>query len=273
MESDKPGSTIKSVFRNMLSFGKQNKKNIWETHSYINLEKQQREMIRGVVDLKLQNARDIMIPRVDIIAIDSETEFRSIIKIICDAGHSRIPVFEKTIDNVIGILYVKDLLKLLGDRVQKKFTLKKKLHKPYFIPETITLSDLLVEFKKRKQHIAIVVDEYGGLGGVVTLEDVLEEIVGEIEDEFDEEALPEFEKTGDDAYEVDSRMQLSDFNSKLELNLPLQEFETIGGYILDLFGKIPKKGDTITDKNIVFKIKDITGTVINRISLTISNTK
>jgi len=270
MDSDKPGPKTKKFLGNILCFTKSKEKNILETKSYKNLEKQQKEMIKGIVNLQNQNARDIMIPRVDIVAIDSETEFKNIIKIICDAGHSRIPVFENTIDNVIGILYVKDLLKLLGEKQLKKFNLKKKLHTPYFIPETMVLSDLLLEFKKRKQHIAIVVDEYGGVGGVVTLEDVLEEIVGEIEDEFDEEALPEFKKTGKQSYEVDPRMQISDFNEKLNLELPLDEFDTIGGFVFDLFGRIPKKDEIIKSDDITFKIKDITGTVITRISFIVN---
>ncbi|MBP7735886.1 MAG: HlyC/CorC family transporter [Spirochaetes bacterium] len=230
-------------------------------------------MIRGVIKLPVLNARDIMIPRVDVFAIDSETDLKPLVKTMCKAGHSRVPVYKETIDNIVGILYVKDLLKLLIETSKKKFQLKKILHEPYFVPETMTLDELLVEFKLRKLHIAVVVDEYGGFSGIVTLEDILEEIVGEINDEYDTVDLPEIEKKGKNTYEVDSRMPVAEFNEQLGLNISQDGFDTVGGYVFDLFGKIPEKGESIKDGDIQFTIKDITGTIINRITVTISKSK
>ena len=251
---------------------KKNGKNLLESSEYDKLDTTRKDMIHGIFKLSKLNARDIMIPRVDIIAIDKNTELKPLVKIVYEAGHSRLPVYEETIDNIAGILYAKDLLKLITERSNKKFQLKKILHEPYFVPETMTLDELLLEFKMRKLHIAIVIDEYGGIAGIVTLEDVLEEIVGEISDEFDNESPPEIEKIGKNCYEVDSRMTITQFNENLGQNLS-KDFDTIGGYVFDLFGKIPEKGETIKDGKISFTIKDIHGTVINRISATISKSK
>ena len=235
-----------------------------------NLEESRKEMVRGIIRLSERNAREIMIPRVDVVIVDSEITLKKLAKIIHEAGHSRIPVYENNFDNIVGILYVKDLLKFLHEK-PRKFQLKKILHKPYYVPETILLDDLLLEFKKRKLHLAIAVDEYGGFGGIVTLEDVLEEIVGDINDEFDEDTVPEFEKTGKNVFEVDSRMTLSDFNEELSVELPVEEFDTIGGFVFDLFGKIPKKNETVRYGTLFFKVKDIKGTRISRIVVTIGN--
>ena len=245
-------------------------KKLYSSIDYEKLDITRQNMIRGVFKLSELNARDIMIPRVDIIALDSTITLKSLVKAVTDAGHSRVPVFEETIDHISGILYSKDLIKLLFDK-PKNFQLKKILHEPYFVPETMPLDELLYEFKKRKLHLAIVVDEYGGVAGIVTMEDVLEEIVGEIRDEFDTDELPELQKTGKNSYEVDSRMPISDLNEKLGLKLSTGEFDTIGGLIFDLFGKIPEKDETVKFENLTFKIKDINGTIINRIIITISS--
>jgi CBS domain containing-hemolysin-like protein len=230
-------------------------------------------MIRGVMKLPVLNARDIMIPRVDVFAVDAETELKPLVKTVCKAGHSRVPVFKETIDNIIGILYVKDLLRLITETTKKKFQLRKILHEPYFVPETMTLSELLLEFKIRTLHIAVVVDEYGGFSGIVTLEDILEEIVGDINDEFDSVELPEIQKLGKNVYEVDSRTPIADVNEKLGLELSPKGFDTIGGYVFDLFGKIPEKGESIKDGEIEFTIKEISGTILNRITVTITKQK
>jgi CBS domain containing-hemolysin-like protein len=254
------------------SFKKTNK-DVLESCDYEDLDITRKDMIRGVMKLPVLNARDIMIPRVDIFAVDSETELKPLVKTVCKAGHSRVPVYKETIDNIIGIMYVKDLLKLLIETSKKKFQLKKILHEPYFVPETMTLSELLFEFKKRTLHIAVVVDEYGGFSGIVTLEDILEEIVGDINDEFDSPELPEIQKLGKNLYEVDSRVTIADFNEKLGLELSQEGFDTIGGHVFDLFGKIPEEGESVKDGEIQFTIKDISGTIINRITVTIMKQK
>ncbi len=236
--------------------------------TWAGLEPSKQEMIRGIINLSRQNVREIMIPRIDVVAVDVEATQKELIDKIYGVGHSRIPVYKETIDNIVGVLHVKDLLKYIVDK-PRKFVLKKILRKPYFVPETMPLDDLLREFKKRSLHMAIAVDEYGGFGGIVTLEDILEEIVGDISDEFDTQELPELEKIGRNSYEVDSRMLLTDFSEEMGIALPTDEFDTIGGFVYDLFGKIPEKHETAKYKNLTFKIKDIDGTRINRLVITV----
>ena len=233
---------------------------------------QKQEMIQGILSLSQKFVREIMIPRVDINAIEDTVNLKELVKLIIDEGHSRIPVYSQTIDNIIGIVNVKDLMPFIIDR-RMKFNIKKLLHKPYFVPETMPLDELLLQFQKQNLHLAIVVDEYGGVAGIVTMEDILEEIVGEIRDEFDEEEIPEIQTISQNCWEVDSRLSLSDFNNYANCSLPEEEFDTIGGFVFNLFGKIPKKDEEIKYNYITFKIKEIKGTRIGRIIVTISPEK
>lgn len=228
------------------------------------IEDSKKQMIQGIMALSERNAREIMIPRVDIIAIKQDISLKELITIVTSEGHSRIPVFEKSIDQINGILYVKELLEFLLDK-RRKFDIKKYLHKPFFIPETMPLDELLLEFKKLRQHQAIVVDEYGGVAGLITMEDILEEIVGDINDEFDDNEIPEIVKVNSTTFDIDSRLSIIDMNDQLELDLPTDEFDTIGGLVFDLFGKIPTKNEIVEYSGITFKVKDIIGTRINRI--------
>ncbi|MCL1832911.1 MAG: hemolysin family protein [Leptospirales bacterium] len=248
--------------------------NSFDAEAYEQLDTPRKDMIHGVVMLSELNAKDIMIPRVDLVAIDVEADLKELVKTIIDAAHSRLPVYEGTIDNIIGILHVKDMIKLIPlSGKMKKFNMRKLIHEPFFIPETMPLDELLLEFKVKKFHLAIVIDEYGGLGGIVTLEDILEVIVGDINDEFDTEELPEFEKIGANSYDADSRMLISDFNDELNLEIPTDDFDTIGGFVFDLFGRVPELDETIKYENISFKIKEISGIKIMRITATILKQK
>lgn len=268
-ENSDPGSSNPlQRFLNLFTQGrKRTDTRQYNSRAYERLDTPRKDMIRGIFHLSDQNAREIMIPRVDIVALESDIELQPLVKLVYKAGHSRLPVFEDTIDNIIGIIYAKDLLKILLEKPSrsKKFNLKKLLHEPYFVPETMPLDELLFEFKKRKLHIAIVVDEYGGVAGVVTLEDILEEIVGEINDEFDTETAPEIQRINQNTFEIDPRLPLTDFNETFDLDLPTDDFETIGGYVFDIFGKVPKKDDEVVKDGFTYKIKDINGTVISRI--------
>jgi len=265
-----------TIFRRLVDFIRRSlsnySKDSYSIKDYEDLDGPRKEMIRGIFELSDKNARDIMIPRVDMVAVDINIALLPLVKTVYEAGHSRLPVYEDRVDNIVGILYAKDLLKQISDK-SKKFQVKKILHAPYFVPETMPLDELLLEFKRRKLHIAIVVDEYGGVGGIITLEDILEEIVGDINDEYDAETLPELEKTGVNTYEVDSRMTLTDFNDQMKLNLPTDDCDTIGGFVFDLFGKIPDQGEEVTHGDMSFMIKDIKGTVINRITITMTGKK
>lgn len=276
MTSDNPdplsSSRIKNFLHNITKPFKGKEDNSFDADAYEQLDTPRKDMIRGVLGLADQNAKDIMIPRVDVVAIDSNIDLKALVKVIIHAGHSRVPVYDDTVDHIIGILYVKDLIKLLLEK-PKKFNLKKLLHEPFFVPETMPLDDLLLEFKMKKLHLAIVVDEYGGVGGIVTLEDILEEIVGDINDEFDAEELPELEKISPNTWEFDPRMLIADFNEELNLNIPSEDFDTIGGFVFDLFGRIPEKDEVTKYENLSFKIKDISGTRIIRLTVTISRQK
>ncbi|MBN2040833.1 MAG: HlyC/CorC family transporter [Spirochaetes bacterium] len=238
----------------------------FESQLFLNLETSKQKMIKGVIQLSKKNVRDIMIPRVDVIAIPSKIAIDNLLKTIDSEGFSRIPVYQDSIDNITGILYVKDLLKFIPEKT-KTIPISRIARKPLFIPETMPLDDLLVEFKKKKLHIAIAVDEYGGFAGIITLEDILEEIVGDIEDEFDEE-VPDILKINKNTYEIDSRLPISDLNELLNINLPTDEFDTIGGFVYDLFGEVPKKDEKTVYDNFYFTVNDIKGTKINRITIT-----
>jgi magnesium and cobalt transporter len=233
------------------------------------LDPVQREMIRGVLDLASMNVRDIMIPRIDIIGIPVDSTFKKVIPFALKEGHSRIPVYDGTIDNIVGILYAKDLLRYIIEK-PKNFELAKNIHKPLFIPETMPLDELLVEFRKRRVHMAIAVDEYGGVSGLMTLENILEEIVGEINDEYDDPEKARIIKKGKNEFEIDARMSINELNARLSVELPSGSFETLGGLVLDSFGRIPEKGDESEVGRFSFRIKDIRGTRIQRVILTIS---
>ncbi|HOQ11751.1 MAG TPA: hemolysin family protein [Spirochaetota bacterium] len=268
---DQANSIIKSILSNIKKkLG--HEPECFDTEAYNQLDTPRKDMIRGVMMLSELNAKDIMIPRVDVVAIESGIDLKSLVKLILEAGHSRMPVYEETIDNIIGILYVKDLIKFLTDP-GKKFSVKKLLHEPLFIPETMPLDELLRDFKIKKLHLAIVVDEYGGVGGIVTMEDILEVIVGDINDEYDEVEKPECERIGPNTFEVDSRMLISDFNRETGLSITTEDFDTIGGFVFDLFGRVPQKDESIKFDNLTFRIKEISGTKIERLTVTISKSK
>jgi magnesium and cobalt transporter len=233
------------------------------------LDPVQREMIRGVMDLSSMNVRDVMIPRIDIIGIPVDSVFKKVIPFAVKEGHSRIPVYDGTIDNIVGILYAKDLLRYIIEK-PKNFDLRKNIHKPLFIPETMPLDELLVEFKKRRLHMAIAVDEYGGVSGLVTLENILEEIVGEINDEYDDPEKARIIKKSKNEFDIDARMSIIELNARLSIELPSGNFDTLGGLVLDSFGKIPEKGDESEVGRFSFRIKEIRGTRIQRVMLTVA---
>ena len=278
MSTDNPVPLSSSLIKKIINKIKKNSiasgKNTFDAEIYDQLDTPRKDMINGIIMLSELNAKDIMIPRVDLVAIDVEADLKSLVKTIIQAAHSRIPVYEGTIDNIIGILHVKDLIKLIPlSGKMKKFNMRKLVHEPLFVPETMSIDELLLEFKTKKLHLAVAVDEYGGLAGIVSIEDILEVIVGEIQDEFDTEEIPEFEKMGPNLYDVDSRMLISDFNEQLKVEIPTDNFDTIGGFVFDLFGRVPKRDETIKYESISFKIKELSGIKIVRITAAISKHK
>ena len=218
------------------------------------VDKEELEMIENVLELDETVAEEIMTPRTDLIAIGANDDLKTILETICDKGHSRIPVYEENIDNIIGLIYAKDLLTEIG-KDPATFKLKDKIREAYYVPESKPLRDLLHEFQDQKLHIAIVLDEYGGTAGIVTIEDILEELVGEITDEYETTPSESYKKIDDNTFEVDARMYIDDVNYELGIELPEEEdYDTIGGFVFSHLGYIPKVGEH-------FEYSDLTITI------------
>lgn len=225
-----------------------------------------REMIDGVAQLSSTTVREIMVPRPDVVFVSVDTKPEELLDTITESGHSRLPVYHKTVDEVIGVLYAKDLL---GQVVRNGRTVDagKAMRKPYFVPESKRVDELLHEFQRRRVHLAIVVDEYGGTSGIACMEDVLEVIVGDIQDEFDNESESVL-KLGMGIYLCDARVRLDQLADQgLALELPAEEFDTLGGFVFDLFGKIPVIYDTKRYRNADFVIHGMDGHRITRVKI------
>jgi len=253
--------------------GSKIKKMISESNGEI--EEDEREMIRGVVGLGETIVKTIMVPRTDVVSVSVDMEFDDIISLVIKSGHSRIPVYEDTIDNVIGFLYAKDLLPFLAKNSMSKDdkngqTVKKILRPVLFVPEGKMIDELLNEFRQKKVHIAVVVDEYGGMAGIVCLENILEEIVGEIQDEYDDEE-EEIKKISPDSYLCDARTPIHDINETLGIDLPENESESIGGLVFNRFGKIPNIKEKILFDGIEFEIEKMDGRQIKKLRIYLSN--
>lgn len=231
------------------------------------VDAEQQEMIESVLELSDTTAGEIMTPRTDIVAVEVSSDLQTVLDIINSAGHTRVPVYEENIDNIIGLIYAKDLLSEVG-KTEADFKLRDKLRKAYFVPETKPLRSLLHEFQNQKLHIAIVLDEYGGTAGIVTLEDILEELVGEITDEYEEPMPKLVRKIDRSTIEADARTYVDDLNDEFELNLPDDEdYDTIGGFVFSHLGYIPKTGQTFDYKNLKFTITSAEARRIERIKI------
>ena len=222
------------------------------------LEKTEREMISSIFEFGDTLVKEVMIPRTDINMINVESALEEIVDMIKEKGHSRYPVFQENRDDIIGFLYAKDLLPFLGKK--EKFDLKKTLRPSYFVPKNKEIDQLLKEFQKEKKHIALVVDEYGGTDGLITLEDILEEIVGEIQDEYDQEP-PKYKRISPTVIEVEARMEIEEVNDILKTDLiPTDgDFETLGGFIYDMTGRVPQVGESIEHSNYRFTVEEVEG--------------
>src|SRR5262245_63229921 len=205
------------------------------------VERTEREMIHKVFELEDTLVRTVMVPRPDMFCLDVTTPPGDLLDLLRDQLHSRVPVFEQTIDQIIGVLYTKDLLSHLRG-LPPDFELRAHLHPPYFVPESKRADAMLREFQAKKIHLAIVVVEYGGTAGRVTLEDLLEELVGEIRDEFDEEERL-IQKIDASTFRVSGKLAIDDLNTVTGLHIPNESFDTVGGWVLDLFGRVPHKGE------------------------------
>ena len=238
--------------------------NIFNNKAIKDLEEDQQEMIRGVVELSGTTAKEVMVPRTDTVFLSAAASREELLPLIIESGHSRFPVYEETLDNVTGILHVKDVLKVLENG--SPFDVKALTRKPFFVPESKHIDELLKELRRKKMHIAVVVDEYGGVSGIVSMEDIIEEIVGDIQDEFDHETddIVPMEKG---TWLCDARVNLSDLAEETGLDLPVDDFDTLGGFVFDLFGKIPVKYEKIAYQETDIIIQEMDGHKIISVKL------
>jgi len=228
------------------------------------IESQEREMITSVFDLNDTFIREVMTPRVDVVAVPVEARLTEAWEIAVLSAHSRLPVYQDSLDNVVGVLYAKDLMKYYQELENN--TVKNVMRTPYFVPETKRVSELLRELRRERIHIAIVVDEFGGTAGVAFLEDLVERIIGEIGDEYDE-FKPLIQNVNPAEIIVSPRVTVEEINELLELDLPQEEYDTIGGLIMHLFGRIPAKGETIEFSDVVFAVEEIEHNRIKKIRI------
>ncbi len=231
-----------------------------------NLEEDERKMIDHIYELSETLAREVMVPRVDMVCSDVTNGLDEVVRLIQEHGHTRIPVYKESVDYIEGIVYAKDvLISQSGDETKR--SVLDLAREPYFIPETKKIDELLRHLRRKKVHMAIVVDEYGGTAGLVTLEDILEEIVGEIQDEYDEEE-PEYEKLGPDHFRVDGKINLDDLNELMETDLPTDSVDTVGGFIYDLLGRIPHEGEAVEWNDLHFVVEQVEGQRIAKVIVT-----
>lgn len=221
------------------------------------MEKDEKEMIGHIFQLDVTEVREVMVPRMDIVGVDKEATQEDIRHLTKRAGFSRYPVYDESPDEIIGILYVKDLFTDLPNQ-SSTFDLTNYMRKPFLVPESKMINDLLTDFKANKIHIAIVIDEYGGTSGLITLEDILEEIVGDIQDEYDFESAPVV-RLPDNSVQVNASVHLEELLEELNLDYDLEEFETVGGLIYDLVGSVPSLGTRVKWNEILFEVIEMEG--------------
>jgi CBS domain containing-hemolysin-like protein len=215
------------------------------------------KLIRSIQEFGVKKVREVMVPRIDVFALDIHTPYEEIREKVASAGHSRFPVYDGSIDRIVGMLYVKDLLKIPPDETVR-LDRGRLVREAYFVPEGKKLDDLLREFQRGKKHMAVVVDEYGGTSGIVTLEDILEEIVGEILDEYDHE-LPPVRQTGARQYVAAGSVGIDALNAALSVSLPADEVDTLGGFLYNLIGRVPEEGEEVEFAGVRFRISRLEG--------------
>jgi magnesium and cobalt transporter len=212
------------------------------------------EMIEGVLEVADLHVRDIMVPRSQMIVLERDVPPEDLLPIVVDSGHSRFPIIGEDRDQVVGILLAKDLLRYFAEGGQKDFDIREVVRPAVFVPESKRLNVLLKEFRKNRHHMAIVVDEYGGVAGLVTIEDVIEQIVGDIADEYDvEEDLP-IRREGERQFAVKALTRIDEFNDYFGTELSDEEFDTIGGLVANAFGKLPRRGETVRIGELEFRV-------------------
>lgn len=230
------------------------------------IREEEANMIERALHLRDADVADVMMPRTRMFALDIQTPVGQAVKQVSEAGHSRVPVYRKNLDEIVGLLYAKDLLRYWETEQAKTLTLSRLARKPFFVPETKKISQLLEEFKRQKKHMAIVLDEYGGTAGLITIEDILEELVGEIEDEFDEAVdMPLLRMLTETEAEVDARVHVHDLADALETEITSEEFDTVGGLVFTALGRVPMVGDETDYAGLHFTVIDANERSVNRV--------
>jgi CBS domain containing-hemolysin-like protein len=224
------------------------------------------DLIERALDFRDADVADNMQPRTRMFALDIDMELAEAVRLISESGHSRIPLYRKNMDEIVGILYVKDLLKYWGREEAGSLTLDSLKREPFFVPESKPIIQMLDEFKRRKMHLAIVLDEYGGTAGMITIEDILEEIVGEIEDEYDEaEDTPLLQMFGEREAEVDAQVHVDDLADALDVEIESDEYDTVGGLVFSVLGRIPAIGDEFDHAGLHITVLDANERSVNRV--------
>lgn len=228
------------------------------------LEMGERKMIYSIFHLSDTLCREIMVPRIDVLALEANTVLPEAIQKITSQGHSRVPVYEESIDNITGILYAKDLLKIKLDSAEPA-SIRLLLRPAYFVPEAKKVDELLREMQEKRVHLAVVVDEYGGMAGLVTLEDIVEEIVGEIRDEYDASEEKQYEQVGDNEYVFSGRIDVEDVNEILNTHLTREVADTLGGFIYGEIGRVPVEGEQVEVEGWTLSVEQVLGRRIRRV--------
>ena len=230
------------------------------------LEEEEQEMLYKVFDFADKEARDVMVPRPEVVVVAADMPPEECLRKVLESPYTRFPVYRETPEHIIGVLHLRDLLNAMNERGIAQVEIEHILRPPYIVPETKDIAALLKEFRRTNQHMAIVVDEYGDMEGIVTLEDVIEEIVGEIEDEFD---LPDesVDRIDDTHIRIDGTFPIDDFNEQFDTELPIEDFHTMGGYVFGLLGRAPEQGDEVVEDSLRFQVVDLEGTRIERLEV------
>jgi CBS domain containing-hemolysin-like protein len=231
------------------------------------IEQEEQEMLYKVFDFADKEADDVMVPRPEVVALSIDLPPEEALAAVMDSPYTRYPVYRGSLDEILGILHVRDLFSALMDRGIADVQIEQLLREAYVVPETKDLASLLAEFRAKNQHMAIVLDEYGAMEGIVTLEDLLEEIVGEIEDEFD---LPDesIERLDDSTVRIHGTFPIDDFNEQFGTDLPVEDYHTVGGFVFGQLGRAPEAGDEVVHENLSFEVSEVEGTRIQRLTVT-----
>jgi putative hemolysin len=231
------------------------------------IEQQEQEMLYKVFDFADKEAKDVMVPRPEVVALSIDLPPEQCLEAVMDSPYTRYPVYRESLDNVVGILHVRDLFRALRDRGMHEVKVEDIIRPAHIVPETKDLAALLAEFRRANQHMAIVVDEYGDMEGIVTLEDLLEEIVGDIEDEFD---LPDesIEQIDEDTVVVDGTFPIDDFNERFKTTMPDEDYHTMAGFVFGLLGRQPEAGDTLMHDGMRFDVLEVEGSRILKLAVT-----